>query len=164
MKKTLTLLSFIALASFSAKALVPCSTGRYASDVYTNITTTSNIVYGANTSFSGANTTLKLDFYEPTGDTAQARPLIIWAHGGSFLAGTKADGDVVSLSQHFAKKGYVCASIDYRTGFFPIDSVNSVKAVVRAVQDMKASIRFFYADRSEEHTSELQSHHDLVCR
>jgi poly(3-hydroxybutyrate) depolymerase len=146
MKKTLTLLSLVALTSFGANAQDPCSTGRYASDVYTNITTTSNIIYGANTSFSGANTTLKLDFYEPTGDTAQARPLIIWAHGGSFLGGTKADGDVVSLSQHFAKKGYVCASIDYRTGFFPIDSVNSVKAVVRAVQDMKASIRFFYAD------------------
>jgi poly(3-hydroxybutyrate) depolymerase len=146
MKKTLTLLSFIALASSSAKAQDPCSTGRYATDVYPNITTTSNIVFGANTSFSGANTTLKLDFYQPTGDTAQARPLIIWAHGGSFLGGTKADGDVVALSQKFAKKGYACASIDYRTGFFPIDSVNSVKAVVRAVQDMKASIRFFYAD------------------
>ncbi len=157
MKKTLTLLSFIALASFGAKAQDPCSTGRYASDVYTNITTTSNIVYGANTSFSGANTTLKLDFYEPTGDTAQARPLIIWAHGGSFLAGTKADGDVVSLSQHFAKKGYVCASIDYRTGFFPIDSVNSVKAVVRAVQDMKASIRFFYADAQGANTYKIDT-------
>lgn len=157
MKKTLTLLSFIALASFSATAQDPCSTGRYASDVYTNITTTSNIVYGANTSFSGANTTLKLDFYEPTGDTAQARPLIIWAHGGSFLAGTKADGDVVSLSQHFAKKGYVCASIDYRTGFFPIDSVNSVKAVVRAVQDMKASIRFFYADAQGANTYKIDT-------
>jgi poly(3-hydroxybutyrate) depolymerase len=157
MKKTLTLLSFIALASFSANAQDPCSTGRYASDVYTNITTTSNIVYGANTSFSGANTSLKLDFYEPTGDTAQARPLIIWAHGGSFLAGTKTDGDVVSLSQHFAKKGYVCASIDYRTGFFPIDSVNSVKAVVRAVQDMKASIRFFYADAQGANTYKIDT-------
>lgn len=157
MKKTLTLLSFIALASFGAKAQDPCSTGRYASDVYTNITTTSNIVYGANTSFSGANTTLKLDFYEPTGDTAQARPLIIWAHGGSFLGGTKADGDVVSLSQHFAKKGFVCASIDYRTGFFPIDSVNSVKAVVRAVQDMKASIRFFYADAQGANTYKIDT-------
>lgn len=157
MKKTLTLLSFIALASFGANAQDPCSTGRYASDVYSNITTTSNIVYGANTSFSGANTTLKLDFYEPTGDTSQARPLIIWAHGGSFLAGTKTDGDVVSLSQHFAKKGYACASIDYRTGFFPIDSVNSVKAVVRAVQDMKASIRFFYADAQGSNTYKIDT-------
>ena len=157
MKKTLTLLSFAVLTTLVAKAQDPCSTGRYASDVYSNITTTSNIVYGANTSFSGANTTLKLDFYEPTGDTAQARPLIIWAHGGSFLGGTKADGDVVALSQKFAKKGYVCASIDYRTGFFPIDSVNSVKAVVRAVQDMKASIRFFYADRQGANTYKIDT-------
>jgi hypothetical protein len=32
-------------------------------------------------------------------------------------------------------------------GFFPFDSVNAVKAVLRAVQDMKASIRFFYKDK-----------------
>jgi poly(3-hydroxybutyrate) depolymerase len=147
MKKTITLFSLFLLSSASLMAQEPCSTGRYSSDVYTNITTTSNITYGQNTGFSGSNTTLKLDFYEPASDTAALRPLIIWAHGGSFLGGTKTDVDVVDLSNAFAKKGYVCASIDYRTGFFPIDSVNAVKAVVRAVQDMKASIRFFYADR-----------------
>jgi hypothetical protein len=67
-------------------------------------------------------------------------------HGGSFLGGTKTDVDVQALSRSFAKKGYACASIDYRTGFFPIDSANAVKAVVRAVQDLKGAIRFFYKD------------------
>lgn len=127
----------------------PCSTGRYSTEVYPNITTTTNIVYGQNASFSGSNTSLKLDFYEPTNDTATVRPLIIWAHGGSFLGGSKTDNDVAVLSQKFAKKGYVCASIDYRTGFFPIDSANAVKAVIRAVQDMRAAVRFFYKDRAD---------------
>jgi predicted esterase len=89
---------------------------------------------------------LKLDFYEGTGDTETNRPLIIWVHGGSFLGGTKTDMDVQALSRSFAQKGYACASIDYRTGFFPIDSANAVKAVVRAVQDLKGAIRFFYKD------------------
>lgn len=125
----------------------PCQNGRYASEVFPNYTLTSNITYGSNTTFSGATNTLKLDFYEPTGDTELNRPLIIWVHGGSFLGGSKTDPDMTALSQRFARKGYACASIDYRLGFFPIDSANAVKAVVRAVQDLKAAIRFFYKDK-----------------
>lgn len=149
MKRTITLLSiFLAVSSF-LQAQEPCATGRYSSDVFPNVTVTSNIVYGQNYQFNNSLKVLKLDFYEPTGDTETARPLIIWAHGGSFLGGSKTDVDVAALSQAFAKKGYACASIDYRTGFFPIDSANSVKAVVRAVQDMRASVRYFYKDAAD---------------
>jgi alpha/beta superfamily hydrolase len=135
----------------------PCTNGRYATDVFANVSLTSNITYGANASFSGANTSLKLDFYSPTGDTEPNRPLIIWVHGGSFLGGSKTDVDVQSLSQRFAKKGFVCASIDYRVGFFPIDSANAVKAVVRAVQDLKAAIRFFYKDKQTTDTYKIDT-------
>ena len=113
----------------------PCATGRYATDVFSNFTTTSDITYGQNTSWNGASTTLKMDVYQPTGDTETKRPLIIFVHGGSFIGGSKTDGDMVAFSQKFTKKGYVCASIDYRLGFFPFDSANAVKAVVRATQD-----------------------------
>jgi hypothetical protein len=139
---------FCLLLTFSAFGQNPCSSGRFASDVFQNVTTTSNITYGANSSWTGANTTLKLDFYEPTGDTMAARPLIIWIHGGSFIGGSKTDQDMVAFSQSFAKKGYACASVDYRLGFFPFDSSNAVKAVVRAVQDTRAALRFFYKDKS----------------
>jgi hypothetical protein len=149
MKKTTTLLSIFLSISTFFHAQDPCATGRYSSDVFSNVTVTSNITYGQNYQFNNSLKVLKLDFYEPTGDAETARPLIIWAHGGSFLGGSKTDVDVAKLSQAFAKKGYACASIDYRTGFFPIDSANSVKAVVRAVQDMRASIRFFYKDAAD---------------
>jgi para-nitrobenzyl esterase len=149
MKRTTTVLTLFLSFTALLHAQEPCSTGRYASDVFTNVSLTSNIVYGQNTSFSNQNTTLKLDFYAATGDTATIRPLIIWTHGGSFLGGSKTDADMVALSNAFAKKGYACASIDYRTGFFPIDSANSVKAVMRAVQDLRAAVRFFYKDRAE---------------
>ena len=147
MKKTITFLSLFISALGIAQE--PCSTGRYSSDVYPTATLTSNIVYGQNLNYAGTNKILKLDFYEPTGDTATVRPLIIWIHGGSFLGGTKTDADMVALSQAFSKKGYACASIDYRTGFYPIDSANSVKAVMRAVQDARAAVRFFYKDRAD---------------
>jgi len=149
MKKILILI-FIAGLSFSGlHAQTPCDNGRYITSLFSNFTKTSNIQFGQNNSFTGANYDLKLDFYEPTGDTMSFRPLIIWAHGGSFLGGTKTDADMVALCQRFTKRGFVCASVNYRTGFFPIDSANAVKAVVRAVQDMKASIRFFYKDRKD---------------
>ena len=148
--------------TWSASAQEPCSSGRYASDIFSNVTVTSGINYGSNTSWSGGNTSLALDVYEPTGDTETARPLIIWVHGGSFIGGSKTDGDVVALSQRFAKKGYVCSSINYRLGFFPFDSANAVKAVVRATQDLKAAIRFFYKDRATTNTYRIDTNHVFI--
>jgi para-nitrobenzyl esterase len=88
-----------------------------------------------------------MDIYQPSGDTMTARPLIIWAHGGSFLAGSKNDNDVTILCQRFAKRGYVCVSIDYRLGIpFPINEVSATKAVYRATQDLRAAVRFFRKD------------------
>jgi para-nitrobenzyl esterase len=162
MKKIYLLAFSTLLTSFSIKAQSPCATGRYASDTFTNVTTTSNIAFGSNTSASGSTTALTLDVYQPTGDIETARPLIIWAHGGSFVGGTKTDGDVVALSQAFAKKGYVCASINYRLGLNPFDSVGAVKAVLRAVQDMKASIRFFYKDKLTSDTYKIDTNNIFI--
>jgi hypothetical protein len=108
---------------------------------------TSNIIYGANKNYNGSLQNLSLDFYEPLGDTAAQRPLIIWAHGGSFVTGTKNDPDITTLCQRFTKKGFICASINYRIGTASYDSVSASKAVLRAIQDMKAAIRFFYKDK-----------------
>lgn len=155
MKKLYTLI--IALISLGAMAQTPCDQGRYSTELFPNVTVTSNVNFGQNTSFSGSTTQLNMNIYEPTGDTETARPLIVWAHGGSFIGGSKTDGDVVALSNAFAKRGYVCASIDYRLGMFPIDSVNATKAVVRAVQDMKAAVRFFYKDALTTNTYKIDT-------
>jgi len=149
------LIAFFSFAKFFAQT--PCETGRYANDVFTNFTATSDVVFGQNNAWNGTSTILKLDFYEPTGDTETARPLIIWVHGGSFIGGSKTDIDVKTWSQRFAKKGYACASIDYRLGFFPFDSANAVKAVVRATQDLRAAIRFFYKDRQNSDTYKIDT-------
>lgn len=155
MKKSLL---FLSLALFAGNTLnAQCNNGRYASNVFPTVTVTSNIQYGSNTSYSGTTTNLTMDIYEPTGDTATTRPLIIWTHGGSFIGGSKTDGDMVAFSNEFAKKGYVCVSINYRLGFFPIDSANAVKAVIRAVQDLKATVRYFKQDYSSTNTYKIDT-------
>ena len=161
--KKIYLLAFSILASVSLiKAQSPCATGRYAADTFTNITTTSNVVYGSNIKSNGATQSLTMNIYEPTGDLETARPLIIWAHGGSFSFGSSTNTDVVDLSQKFAKKGYVCVSINYRLGITPFDSVGLVKAVMRAVQDMKASVRYFYKDKLTTNTYKIDTNNIFI--
>lgn len=141
----LLLLLFLSFVSLAYPQL-DTSGGRYCQPVFQSATKTSNVVYGSALNSNGATQTLAMDVYQPTDDTATLRGLIVFAHGGSFLAGTRTDQDVSALCDRFAKMGYVTCSIDYRLGFFPIDSVNATRAVVRAVQDMKAAIRFFRKD------------------
>lgn len=161
--KKIYLLAFSTLISaLTIKAQTPCATGRYATDTFTAYTTTNNITFGANITASNANYPLTMDIYQPTGDVETNRPLIIWAHGGSFIGGSKTDGDVVALSQRFAKKGFVCASINYRLGLTPFDSTGAVKAVLRAVQDMKASIRYFYKDKLTTDTYKIDTNNIFI--
>ncbi|MFT6500075.1 MAG: poly(3-hydroxybutyrate) depolymerase [Crocinitomicaceae bacterium] len=154
-------LAFIGILG-TVQAQTPCDNGRYYTELFPNVTITNGVQFGSNTTWTGANMDLTMDIYEPTGDTETERPLIIWAHGGSFIAGSREDGDVVALATAFAKKGFVCVSIDYRTGMFPIDSVNAVKAVVRATQDMKGSIRFFYEDKQNSNTYKIDTNNIII--
>jgi para-nitrobenzyl esterase len=162
MKKIyLSILSALAIAG-AANAQSTCNAGRYSSDVYTATTVTSAVQYGSNTNYLGSAQNLTLDVYQATGDTSVARPLVIWVHGGSFLSGTSADVDVTSLSQHFAKKGFVCASINYRLGMNSIDSSNAILAVIRGVQDVKAAVRFFRKDKATTNTFKIDTNNIFI--
>ena len=57
---------------------------------------------------------LKLDLYEPTGDTAPLRPAVVWVHGGSFKSGSKTSAELVDQATVLGRKGWVGASISYR--------------------------------------------------
>ncbi|GAB5557111.1 MAG: hypothetical protein SchgKO_13240 [Schleiferiaceae bacterium] len=88
---------------------------------------------------------LDMDIYQPVGDNANNRRVIVLAHGGSFYSGTKENPTIVYLAEEFAKMGYVSVSIDYRKeGSIAnlLDSTNAVGAVSRAVNDGKAAIRY----------------------
>lgn len=125
-----------------------CDGMRYKEDVFSDFTKTSNVKYGENTTFAGVNKELFMDIFEPEGDTAEERPLIIFAFGGSFIGGERASMNF--LCEAFAKKGYVTATIDYRVydgPLFPLPSSDDfVDVAVKAVSDMKAAIRFMKED------------------
>src|SRR6185295_5606174 len=129
MKKIYTLLLF-ALTTVTANA--QCGQGRFHDFVFSGNTLKSDITYGSNIKYDGSTQTLLLDIYEPQGDTMAARPLIIMAHGGAFLGGSKTGTDIVPLCKDFAKLGYVVASIEYRLGMknFPLMDSNSASAAV----------------------------------
>lgn len=90
-----------------------------------------------------------MDVYEPKGDNMTQRPLLILAFGGSFVFGRRTDGYMQDLGNTFAKKGYVVASIDYRTTPSLITNPsprNFYGAVVKGSHDMLASVRYFRKD------------------
>lgn len=86
-----------------------------AANRFPNVTVTSGIKFADVTNYQGIPTSLYLDVYKPTGDNTQGRPVIIWIHGGGFRTGSvRTQGYIVDYCTRFAKRGYVCMSIDYR--------------------------------------------------
>ncbi|SDS58785.1 Acetyl esterase/lipase [Mucilaginibacter mallensis] len=85
------------------------------------------------------------DLYQPKGDDARHRPLIIWMHGGGFKFGSKDAKGVALWSKTFAQRGYVCANINYRLSkknpLFHFDEL--VKSSYYAVQDVKIAVEYF---------------------
>lgn len=128
-----------------------------------------NVVYGTATNFLGGTDTLKLDVYEPfcvDQSIVSKKPLLIWIHGGAFIAGDKSEVSITNLCKEFAQRGYVTASINYRLGFisdeaawycnfpsyscvFATDSAEWYRAYYRAMQDAKGALRFL-VNRSDE--------------
>lgn len=138
------LLLFASATAVSAQ----CPGGRYQNKIFTNVDVTSDVVYGVDTLSSGNPDTLKLDVYVPQGDTVKNRPVVILAHGGSFVIGFKSMPDMVALCRGLAQRGYVAISMAYRKES-PLVLNNAaiaheamVKTVMRAVQDGKAVIRY----------------------
>lgn len=142
--------SLITLIASSASIVnAQCAGERYFNYVYpANPIVTSNVNYGSNVKVGGSTQQLLLDVYEPNGDTAALRPLVLVAHGGSFIGGSKTGTDVVPICKDLAKLGYVAASVEYRLGMtnFPLpgpDSSDATEAVMRAVHDGRAAVRYF---------------------
>ena len=87
-----------------------------------------------------------MNIYEPVGDDVEDRPLVFFLFGGSFVAGSKTNGDIVELCTRYAKMGYVAAAIDYRlTGdlIWAPNSETAYRATAKGMHDLKGAIRFF---------------------
>lgn len=62
----------------------------------------------------GEDSPLRLDVYYP--DTnADNRPVFMFIHGGGFTGGVKDGPEMVEMANYYASRGWVFASVDYRT-------------------------------------------------
>ncbi len=123
----------------------PHKSGRYFNQVFDDISI-KTYTYGINTTQGGKKIELKLDLYQPIGDTLKKRPLFIFAHGGGFTQGAR---DVIKPSgflQTLTKSGYVVASISYRLLDVPSNMQSTSIGILNAVEDMRAAIRYFRKD------------------
>lgn len=142
---------FLTLAG-ALSCAAQCEDGRYRDLIFPMISTTTDVEYGANVAHNGTATTLLLDVFEPQGDLELARPLVIMAHGGFFVSGSKEGPDIVPFCQDLARMGYVASSINYRLGFPATLNLQGpmTEAVMRGVQDMRAAVRFFRKTVAED--------------
>jgi acetyl esterase/lipase len=116
---------------------------RYRAEIFSSTSVAKDLRYGEAVNLStGKNEILYLDLYQPAGDTASSRPVMIWIHGGGFKnQKDKGDAFFVTLAKRFALRGYVTASIDYR-----IYGSITPDAVRQAYEDAKAAVRWFRAN------------------
>ncbi len=143
---------------------------RYLDKVFTDVNVTTDVLYSVNATVlllpqtgEAVPQPLRMDIYEPAGDTETARPLAIICHTGNFLPfpqnggtqGTRKDSSIVYIAKQLALRGYVAAIIDYRLGWNPIAQTQDervftlINAAYRGVQDARTCIRYFKKDVAE---------------
>ncbi len=111
----------------------------------------------------------KIDVYHPN-NTSTNRPVFLFIHGGGFQGGTKTKPEIIEMANYFASRGWVFASVDYRTtsdlgntftgiapqqwidftlqnGTTPSDAKTSI-AMYAAQRDAKAALRWLVANAS----------------
>ena len=124
---------------------------RYRDQVFNNVSVTRDLQYGSAPDNNGNPVALRLDLYQPSGDTQTRRPAVIWVHGGSFCCGSKTSPEIVDLSNTFAKLGYVAVSINYRLLAPQGCSGSSLgsscaTAAIEAQHDAQAAVRWLRAN------------------
>lgn len=141
MKFIIIQLYFLLIAASCSSQNVPAV--RYKGTVFNKVTVQSNLLYD-----TGKDVKIKyhqFDFYQPETDSAKARPLIIWMHGGGFKFGSKNAAEIKLWGNEFALRGYAFAAINYRLSkkntLFKFKDL--VEACYDNVEDANKAIAFF---------------------
>lgn len=159
MKKSIYLFLIFVGFQINAQNHPACDGERFRSDVFDEVSVTTGVKFGEGITFGGNFQELYMDIYEPVGDNAETRPVIVLAFGGSFIFGQRQDMDW--LCRAYAKKGFVAATIDYRLydgGIVPLPTEEEMQdVVVKAIGDMKAAIRYLREDAATENLYKIDS-------
>ena len=152
MKFTLPLFLLLFASPIFAQFHPTCDGDRYLNEVFTEVQSTKDLKFGEGTTIGGELQELFLDVYEPVGDDAEKRPVILLAFGGSYIGGNR--GDMAWICELYAKRGFVAVAIDYRLYdlvLIPVPTEEEmIDVVTKSVSDMKASIRYMREDAATD--------------
>ena len=115
---------------------------RYVHRVFDQVTETENITYRTTTTWDGQPIDLKLDIWQPVGDTATERPAVMWMFGGGFTFGEKEHMSV--YAEDSARRGYVGVTLQYR-----VRPEFSVEGVIDGYADALAGVEWLIAHADE---------------
>jgi acetyl esterase/lipase len=108
---------------------------RYVDTVFDDVEATTGVVYRSTTTHDGAPIDLRLDIYEPAGDTNDTRPAVFWMFGGAWQGGDRQQ--MAAYARDSAHRGYVGVTIDYR-----IRPTGGVDAAWDAYEDAVAAAQW----------------------
>ncbi|MEM1215504.1 MAG: T9SS type A sorting domain-containing protein [Bacteroidota bacterium] len=161
--------TYLLLSVFTLSAVV--AQNRYDDEIFTEVEVTSDVTYGVNATVLAFSIfgeaipeELKMDVYQPVGDSESERPVVLVWHTGNFLpnvtnaaiTGTKTDSSAVEICTQLARRGFVAASCTYRKGWNPLAvtqperALGLIQAAYRGVQDGRTAIRFIKKTVAEE--------------
>lgn len=143
------LLTIVAGALLLATSMTSCEWPegtRYVYHVFQNVDVTTDIPYRTTTTYQGQSITLRLDIYQPRGDTAAERPVMMWMHGGFWVGGDKSN--MADWARDSARRGYVAVSVQYRLrssidqfSEAAMDAYDDVAAAAQWLKDHAAQYR-----------------------
>jgi acetyl esterase/lipase len=136
LRRVVPLVVGLALVASSSGCEWPAGT-RFVHPVFDEFAITSDVVYRSTTDYQGNPIDLKLDIYQPVGDTRSERPVVMWMFGGGWFAGDK--GQMAPYAEDVAKRGYVGVSIQYR---LRAQADVGVEAILDAWQDAQAAVQW----------------------
>ncbi len=89
----------------------------------------------------GESKAWRLDLVRPKDAGNAPRPGIVFVHGGGWRSGDKRTGTFLNGAIDYARKGYVCVTVNYRlTGEAPFPA---------CIEDVKCAVRWFRAHARE---------------
>jgi len=144
-------ITVILFASFRGIPGSGFGTDRYRAAMFDSVRIDSSIVYGANRTADGVILPLKADLYDAREDTSALRPLVIFIHGGGFRNGHRALSLNAIYCNYLAQCGYAAASISYRLTNDLNGNDDYFAAMLRAVEDGRAAVRFFRSNAQKYH-------------
>ena len=101
----------------------------------------------------------KLDLYYPDNNSTN-RPVYMFIHGGGFQGGTKTKPEIINMAHYFASRGWVFASVDYRTasdftgniytGIAPQEWIDFAQQNATTPDQVKTSVAMYAAQRDNK--------------